>query len=175
MEAAILDMKKAKLGDEVFPMRELYLQVLYCYMQQKDHAIALKTALKLYYVMDKKQIPSISPTDHLGMASVLVCAVNVLGEVDCKPLCNVMPLLFYHLKRQYLDGLEKWTGRDQEVFRQERLHFLEGLTKLAMSQRELGASLEIGKSRQARRAFATKMNKLMEWAGLPNLSEKDFI
>ena len=98
LEAAILDMRKAGLGDEVFPMRELHLQVLYCYMQLKDNTKALKTALKLYYIIDKKQVPSISPTDHLGMASVLVCAVNAFVDIDCEPLINVMPRLYYHLE-----------------------------------------------------------------------------
>ncbi|KAE9370088.1 hypothetical protein N431DRAFT_509046 [Stipitochalara longipes BDJ] len=164
----------AGFSDGIFPMRELYLQVLYCYTRQKDYTKALKTALRLYYIIDKKQIPKVSPTDYLCITSVLACVVNASFEVDCKPLHNVMPLLYYHLKRQYIEGLGMWTGSGQEVFRHEKKDFLESLEKFTLGRKELEDSMEIGKSRQERRAFAVKMNKLMEWAGLPTLPEKEF-
>jgi hypothetical protein len=88
-------------------MRELHTLVLYCYIQQNDYTEALKTALKLHYPIDKKQIPTVSPTNHLGMVSVLVGAVNISFEVDCKPMHNVMPHLYHHQKRKYIEGIEK--------------------------------------------------------------------
>jgi len=174
-EAATVDMKKAGFGDEVFPMRQLQLQVLYCYVQKKSYINSLKTALKLYPLIDEKQTSRLSPTYHLGMNSVLVFVINASVGNNCKPLQKVMGVLVILLKRQYLEGLEKWTGSNQEVFRHEKNHFLERLDELTLGQKEVVDSREIGKSRKARRAFAAKMNKLMEWAGLPKLSEKDYI
>ena len=106
---------------------------------------------------------------------MLVFVINASVGNNCKPLQKVMGVLVILLKRQYLEGLEKWTGSNQEVFRHEKNHFLERLDELTLGQKEVVDSREIGKSRKARRAFAAKMNKLMEWAGLPKLSEKDYI
>jgi hypothetical protein len=106
---------------------------------------------------------------------MLLCVINASVGINCKPLQNVMGVLVILLKRQCLEGLEKWTESNQEVFRHEKNHFLERLDELTLGQKEAVDSLEIGKSRQARRAFAAIMNKLMKWAGLPKLSEKDYI
>jgi hypothetical protein len=80
MEGGIEDMKKAGFGYEIPPMAQLHQAALLGYYQAKRYDDALKTPLKLYYLIQPMQNPPLLEMNRIDTMYHLMRPVRMVGE-----------------------------------------------------------------------------------------------
>ena len=89
---AINDMLKAGFGYETVPMRSLLQHAMKGDIAKFKTADAPKKCLKIYYMVDPRWAPTLTPSERINTLVNLVCLLNIKTEDSsvhmkaCEPL-----------------------------------------------------------------------------------------
>ena len=176
IEGCIAEMKKAGFGYGVYPMAQLHHHALKAYVGNGNTTEALRTALKLYYLIEPSQTPVPFGWEIINTMYSLINIINLSYEVDC-PLKGAMPIIYFHLRFKLVADCEKWFGKDSTIAIHEKKVWEDQVEEMKLASGGPGwvpSALSFGKTKAQRQMFTTNMNKLLEWAGVPALKEKNF-
>jgi hypothetical protein len=177
---AISEMMAAGHDYDTHPMRALHQQMAVRYVASGDIAPALQALLKVRYLIEPYQSPSIHPKDRLSTLFNIVTLMNLplrdTTGLKLKfppgPILDLNKHLLFHLKYQYVEEVEKCFGLDSVVAKFEKRELNVAITDFVESTGFTWYYTPLNKSADETRKFVKNMNTLLAWADISARTEK---
>jgi hypothetical protein len=184
----IRSMTDAGFGFSTVPMLALHRMALTGHLVFKELAEALKLALKLYFVIEPAQVPSIQPPLHLftlhQIFTIIYAAIIAAARHPVRrPLPDNIAILFgqhhidSHLRYKLVLETVKCFGEDSAIFRREKGRF-EKFSRPSQSHHggvTTAAYVPLSESLSEKIKFIGLMRQLLEWADVQGVPDEDLL
>ena len=148
-----------------YPMHEIHLGIYRAQMEDDDLPEALKTMLKIVYLIDPNHYPPFPMEDRISGLSTLIGLINLCME-DIKTLQDMeipndrwkyevkglLPLVYKQLRGELVADTIKCFGEDTEIARYQKRSY-----DLAF-----GCDAEV----EYKKEMDDNLNRLLDWAGI---------
>lgn len=182
LQEDIKSMTNAGFGFATVPMLLLHKLAMDAYMVNSQMAEALKLALKIFFVVEPAQVPSILPPLHLFTWYQILNIVyyDAFRSGARQPLPNSIRLLLerhethIHLRYKLVLETAKCFGENSAIFRHEKTRFESHYQILHLHLGVVPAAyIPLSESASNRIRFIGAMRKLLEWADVEGVSDED--
>jgi SET domain len=142
-------------------------------VQKRQFIDALKYSLKTRYFIETFQKPALPLQHRLTTLFNIILLLQLQSSNEAAEAIAISDSVLVHLKAAYVRDIEKCFGSDSLVFAHETSSFRNFLASLVKNGGKRYVPLELSEAEKD--LFVLNMNKLLEWAGLRELTSEQLL
>jgi tetratricopeptide (TPR) repeat protein len=173
LERTIRIMEKSKNNIIGSPLiHYAYQRLVDVHYRLGDYEKALKAALKIRYIIEPAQEPTLLPYNRLGSLFNIILLMQ--SPIQAKAVLDVSNSVLVHLRVMYVKNVIKCFGSDSMVAKYES----GALSRFAMEHAKKNGGkkyVPLATNEGEKEMFVSSMNLLLEWAGLESLTEEQLL